>query len=586
MSERSVMTRLAVSAVALLLAMTGLGFRLAFLHLGPHEALRRSVEANRRWQESLPVRRGTIVDCRGEQNILAVDRTVKHVCAEPERVVAADAVVRTASVLAEHLDLPTDSVAVRLNRPEASYTRIKRYVPVEELGALRREDLPGVFFEDARLRYYPQGRFMCHVLGFVNHENVPGGGVELSMHEYLKGCPGLLVSRKNALRQELYNRRDRYIPSVAGADVRLTLDQNIQYAVEKALDGVMEEHAAKGAWAIVQRVSTGEILAMASRPAFDPNRFNEVDSQDPFKNRAIAYVYEPGSTLKVATIAAALNEGTVHPDSVFDCENGAWWYGNHVLHDYKAFPRLTLADGLKKSSNILTAKVALTLREETLYRYLRDFGLGGPLEIDLPGEEHGILHPVSSWSAVSASRIGIGQGVAVTALQMLGVVAAIANDGCLMRPYCVASVRRPGGVVLARTEPRVLSRPIRPETARLMRALMYRVTEEGGTGWRARVPGYTVAGKTGTAQKPVAGGYSSTAYIASFAGFVPADKPEIAAIVVVDEPQPQHTGGRVAAPAFATIAAETARYLGLPPARERRSLVTVNREERAGGENG
>jgi cell division protein FtsI (penicillin-binding protein 3) len=223
---------------------------------------------------------------------------------------------------------------------------------------------------------------------------------------------------------------------------------------------------------------------------------------------------------------------------------------------------------LKKSSNIGSAKIALMLGDERLARYMRGFGLGGQLGIDLPGEEQGILHPTSKWSAISSSRLAIGQGVAVTALQMLGVMCTIANDGKLMQPYVVSRVVDKEGSVLYGGRPRVLGQPITPATAKTMRRLLARITEDGGTGRRARVPGYTVAGKTGTAQKPVNGGYSQTDYMASFVGFLPAENPQIGIIVVADAPQPLHTGGAVAAPAFSEIAAHAMRYLGILPLEE------------------
>lgn len=565
MIARVVTSRFAVSALLTLSAMGGLGWRLVYLHLGPHDDARASVEHSRHWEKTLQVPRGRIYDRMGRQNILALDLTVKHVCADPGKVVEEGQVVTVASEIADLLDLDTDAVAVRLKRAGSRYAALKRYVPEDAAALVAARNLPGIFFEDAIVRFYPQHGFMCHVIGFVNHEGVASAGIEQWTDRYLRGSPGLVESQKDAFAQEMYLRRNRDIPAVAGADVWLTLDQNIQYVVEKALDGLMAEHGAKGAWAIVQHVRTGEILAMASRPSFDLNTFYDVEGEDIWLNRAIGSVYEPGSTFKVATIAAALNEGTVTPDVVIDCENGSWSYAGRPLRDYHPHGRLTVADGLKKSSNILTAKVALTLDKERFHGYLRSFGVGDRLGIDLPGEERGILHPYRSWSKISPTRIAIGQGVAVTALQMLGVVSAIANDGFLMRPYVVDRVMRENGELLLENKPEVLSRPVSAETAATMRRLLARVTEQGGTGTRAAVDGYRVAGKTGTAQKPVNGAYSSTAYMASFAGFLPASRPEIAVIVVVDEPQPVHTGGRVAAPAFAQIASNVVCYLDIAP---------------------
>ena len=339
----------------------------------------------------------------------------------------------------------------------------------------------------------------------------------------------------------------------------------MQYIVEKALDEVMDEHNAKAAWSVVEDVKTGRILAMAARPGYDLNDFSDF-GKSAWLNRAVGCVYEPGSTFKAVVFSAALNEGIVNPDTPFHCENGAWLYNKRILRDYHPYGELTFADGLKKSSNILAAKVALKVGQERFYDYLRRYNLGRRMGVDLPGEEAGILHHVSNWSNISSTRIAIGQGIAVTALQMLGVFCAIANDGVLMRPYVLQRVTDREGGTLVEPKPMALSRPIRPETAATMRHLLARVTEDGGTGKRARVEGYKVAGKTGTAQKPVNGRYSNSAHVASFVGFLPAEDPQIAVIVVVDEPQPLHTGGRVAGPAFSRIAGQTVRYLNIPPA--------------------
>jgi cell division protein FtsI/penicillin-binding protein 2 len=267
----------------------------------------------------------------------------------------------------------------------------------------------------------------------------------------------------------------------------------------------------------------------------------------------------------VAVIAAALNEGIVKPETMFDTENGRWLYLKKVLRDYHAYSKLNVADILKKSSNIGTAKIAIMLGDTRMDRYLRGFGIGSKLGLDLPGEEGGILAPVSKWSAISSSRIAIGQGVAVTALQMLGMICAIGNEGKLMRPYVVKEVVADDGTVLLRRQPQVISQPIRPDTAALMCRLLARVCEEGGTGIKARVEGFLVGGKTGTAQKPIAGRYSETDYMASFVGLLPVDKPEFGMIVVFDEPQPLHTGGAVSAPVFGEVAEQAVRYLGLIP---------------------
>ncbi|MBT3194134.1 MAG: penicillin-binding protein 2 [Verrucomicrobia bacterium] len=564
MNNRKMALRFVLSAVLFMLTMLGLGCRLAFLHLGPHAEYRDSIERRRQFEKEITVRRGNICDREGRHNILALDLAVKDVCADPTVVAKKDAVLEVATRLSEHLELPIDEVAVKLNRPKRLFSRIKRFVPADLAAAIEMEKLPGVFFRDANVRYYPHHSFMCHVLGFVNHQGLGSAGVEQRMHKHLKGSPGVLEGQVDALRHELYLQRGRHIPGMEGSDVQLTLDQNVQHIVEKELDGLMEEYKAKGAWCIVQRVRTGEILAMASRPAYDLNDFGTA-SDDLRLNRAIGSVYEPGSTMKAALFAAALNERIITPDDVYSCENGIWYYKRRPLRDSHPYGDLTVEDGLKKSSNIMTAKISLELGNERLHRYLSAFGIGKRLGVDLPGEEAGIFAPTSRWSSISPTRIPIGQGVAVTALQMLGVYCTIANDGYLMRPHVIKRVTAADGTVVYEAEPQVLARVIRPDTAATMRRMLVRVTEDGGTGRRARVDGFSVAGKTGTAQKAIPGGYSDTDYVASFVGFLPAENPDLAIIVSVDEPQKYHGGGRVAAPAFSSIATEVVCCLGIQP---------------------
>lgn len=559
------MQRFRFVGIMLFLLLAALGVRLGFLHLSPNPEVNQQVARTRTYEKEIPVRRGNIFDRSGCGNVLAADVEMRDVCAVPPLIVKSNRVEEIARMLADGLGLSSEVVAQTLRGSSNKATRIARYVPVETASELQAFKPLGVYFPESWLRHYPQGEFMCHVLGFVNYEGIGSAGIEQQMDRYLRGSPGLLASAKDASQRELPLHRRLVIPAINGADVCLTVDQNVQYIVEKALDEVVSEHHAKGAWAILQRVHTGEIVAMASRPAYDLNQFRRATPSSRL-NRATGFTYEPGSTLKVVAISAALGEGLVQPSTVFDCENGSWSYAGKILRDYHAYAKLTVADGLKKSSNILTAKVALKLGDEKLYKYMRAYGLGDRLGVDLPGEEAGILHSVENWSKVSATRVAIGQGVAVTALQMVGLFGAIANGGLLMRPYVVSQVRGSDGSVLYQAQPEVLSHPISPETATLMRSLLKGVTEEGGTGKRARVEGYEVAGKTGTAQKAVRGGYSQTDYVASFVGFLPADNPEIAAIVVVDEPQPFHTGGVVAGPTFSRIADQAVRCLDIPPA--------------------
>jgi cell division protein FtsI (penicillin-binding protein 3) len=557
-------TRFVIIVALLGMAMVGLVVRLVILHLGSPEQDRATAAKTRTFKQTVSVPRGRILDASATTGILALNIGVKDIWADPAFLLASNRVFSTISRLKPLLEFDVAEVTERLCRTNSRFAYIARLVPEEKADQVAALKLPGVYMDDTTARSYPQNNLMCHVLGFVNSDGVGSWGLEQLMEKYLKGSPGLIESQLDGRRREMVDRRIREVPAKDGADVVLTIDQNLQYIAEKALDAAMERNRARAAFVIMQRIHTGEILAMASRPAFDPNHYRE--ARDPQKiNRAISYTYEPGSTFKVSVIAAALNEGVVKPDTMFNTENGRWLYQAKILRDYHGYSNLNVADILKKSSNIGAAKIAITLGNVKMDRYLRAFNVGSKLGIDLPGEEGGIYRPVAKWVPISSSRIAIGQGVSVTGLQMLSILCTIANDGVVMKPYVIKEVIASDGTVLLRRQPEALGRAIRTDTAALMRSLLARVCEEGGTGIKAGVDGFRVAGKTGTAQKVIGGHYSETDYMASFVGFLPAEKPEIGMIVVFDEPQPLHTGGAVSAPVFGEIAEQAVRYLGIMP---------------------
>jgi len=565
MTERGQIARMVLITVALVAAWIGLGTRLAYLHLGRNDVLRARIQQIREVEQPILVGRGRILDRNG--NLLAMDLAVKNVCVDPKKINESGHRQFVGQQLARLLQVEPAMVLSRVNRTNRRFEYIKKYVKEDTVRELAGLQLSGVFFEDVSQRNYPQGALMSHIVGFSNMEGVGSAGVEQRLDQYLRGVPGLRVSEVDGRRHEVFTRRSLDIQPQQGADVYLTLDQNLQYFVERALDGAVAKNQAKGAWAVIEEVRTGRILAMATRPTYDLNDFRNAPD-DSRLNRVISYVYEPGSTFKVSTIAAALNEKLTDPTVVFDCENGAWHHSGRILHDYHPYGRLTVADVLKKSSNIGAAKIAMLLGEKRLHSYIKAFGFGSPTGVDLPGEEGGILYPVSKWSNLSITRIPMGQGVGVTSMQMVNMMAAIGNNGFLMKPQVVDRVVGTDGKTILKNEPYVMSRPVSAETAHLMCKLLRRVTEEGGTGTKAAVDGFSVGGKTGSAQKPVAGGYSDSAHIASFMGFLPAEQPEIAIMVVVDEPQPLHTGGQVAAPVFKEIADQAVRYLDIPPVPE------------------
>ncbi len=581
MTETGGSTRFVFIVVLLGLAMGVLVGRLAYLHLGGGTHIQASAAKQRVFKQTLSVPRGRILDGSPSAGILAVNVGVKDIWVDPSLLNVSNRVGITLTRLAPLVPVNMADLLPRLNKTNSQYAVVARYVSADQAEEVAKLKLPGVHMSDSSIRSYPQNMMLCHILGFANSEGVGSSGIELALEKYLKGSPGMIESRLDGRRREMVERRTQEIPSKNGSDVVLTIDQQLQYMLEKSIDAAMERNRSKAAFAIMQRVQTGEILAMVSRPGFDPNKFREAKDHQKL-NRAIGYVYEPGSTFKVSVIAAALNEGIVTPETMFDTENGRWLYQKKVLRDYHAYSKLNVADILKKSSNIGAAKIAIMLGDARMDRYLRSFGIGRKLGLDLPGEEGGILASVSKWSAISSSRIAIGQGVAVTGLQMLGMLCAIGNGGKLMKPYVVKEVIADDGTVLLRRQPQVISQPIRPDTAALMCRLLARVCEEGGTGTKARVDGFSVGGKTGTAQKPVAGHYSETDYMASFVGFIPADKPEIGMIVVFDEPQPLHTGGAVSAPVFGEVAEQAVRYLGIIPTETVAPLSSAARSDGPG----
>jgi cell division protein FtsI (penicillin-binding protein 3) len=538
-------------------------FMVSMLRIGYLHFKRGETEKTGVFREKLSAPRGHVYDRNGRRNVVVGNLPACEVWAElhPMTVRGTKGVI--AVELARCFSRPVDEIASRLAR-DSGCIRIAWKVDEKLVEPLRKWTQTGELrIEEAPLRYYPHGELMCHVLGFVNFEGYGSAGIEQRYDVYLRGCPGLIEGRCDGRvkqREELYWERIRQVRPIPGGDIYLTIDLNLQYLAEQALDRAVKRYNASGGCVIVEAVRTGEILAMASRPAYDPNDYRKAD-ENSLLNRAIGWVYEPGSCLKVATIAAAIDAGTVTPDTVFFCENGCWVYNGKPLRDVHGNGDLTVADIIKKSSNIGAAKVALTLRPETLYKYLRQFGLGRPLGIDLPGEEGGLLRPPSRWSNICATRIAMGQSVGVTALQMLGIVSAIANDGVLMRPYVVSRIEDERGREIYRGVPREIGRAIKPETAKIMRYLMQRVTEEGGTGTAARIAECNVGGKTGTAQKVHNGSYVAD-YVASFVGFLPVESPRIAVIVSIDSPKGSYFGGTVAAPVFKEIAEFAVRRFG------------------------
>ncbi|MFA7257197.1 MAG: penicillin-binding protein 2 [Kiritimatiellales bacterium] len=557
--------RTGLTSVVITAVFIGLGVRLAFLHLRPSPGTLARIESGRHLEQETRGPRGRILDRNG--NMLAVDIAAKHVCADPKFILENGDIQTACDALSSRLSMKRSEVWNLLNQPDRQYVRIQKFMRAEAVEPLRAMNLKGLIFEDVPIRDYPKGVLGAHVIGYANYEGVGSAGIEQRMNTLLQGVSGLRISQKDGRRHEIYSRRTVDIDPQSGSDVYLTLDQQIQHFAEVALDNLMAKYHPAAAWAIVQNVRTGEILAMASLPTFNLNRFNTAPVEW-MRNRTINYTYEPGSTMKAMIIAAALDCGVVRATDIFDCENGKWYYGGAVLHDSHEYGKLTVADIIKKSSNIGAAKVALQMGNAKVYQSLRAFGFGERTGLELPGEDAGILWNPDRWSKMSITRIAMGHEVLVTSMQILNAINTIANDGIRMRPLIIRKVVNTQGETVAEAQPEVLARPIRPETAKQMRRLLARVTQPGGTAPQAALPGYLVAGKTGTAQKVnlEQGGYYHDKFIASFVGFLPVENPAISIIVVADEPQQGgYYGGTVCAPYFREIADQTVRYLRIPP---------------------
>ncbi len=538
------------------LGMLALVGRLCFLHLGDLEPV------SRPWEMTVLARRGAICDRNNEP--MAVSLLYHQPFLDPGSVKPKHDRRVIATLLSERLGIERNRLLDYFAATNVRHQLLPTLVDDRTCRALATNKLiSGVGWEDRVVRTYPQGRRLANVIGFVNREQEleGGAGLEQRFNSYLKGISGRIESEKDALQQEIADRRSTNIQPIDGADVHLTIDNNIQYKVECELQRVAMEFRINGAWVIVEKIATGEILAMASYPSFDPNCYEKSSPQD-WRNRAIGVNYEPGSTMKSFTIAAGLNERVIIPETRMDVGEGSWFFAGHVLHDHVK-GTVDTGTALSKSSNIFCARVGLLLGEKRLRDYQRAFGFGERLGIELPGEERGLVRS-SYWGDLATSRIAIGQGVAVTGLQMLNAYCCLANGGCLMKPYLVSHVVSSQGQELLRNRPQVVGRPVRPEVAAAVCRMLIGVTEEGGTATRAKVLNYTVAGKTGTAQIPENGHYSETEYWASFVGILPVEKPVFGVLVVVEKPHPLHMGGYVAAPAFANIADAIARYLEIP----------------------
>lgn len=562
MNDRGIVARIIFIILLLSLSWMVLIGMLAYLQLGNHKNIRYTYTS-----KTLGMR-GTIYDRNGTKYPMAASMNAWRIFLNPREFSPSNDVPAISRILGEKLGIPAREIEEKFSRVNAKYIKLGDTADRETYEWVRTNKMThGVGADQIIVRRYPHGRCMSHVLGYVNAEGVGGEGIEQRYNRYLTGTGGLIMGEKNAHRDEIFMRRQTSVDARAGHNIHLTLDHSIQEIVEKVLAETVSKFNAAHGWSMVQEVKSGELLAMASYPNYAPEQFKGL-SDDVRRNYALTTVYEPGSIMKAVSVAAWLNEGLGTPATLVNAEQGAWSYGGSILHDHVTGP-IDITTAIKKSSNIVTAKLALQLGDNRLYRYFRAFNFGSKFGFDLPGESRGMLpNPKNprAWSKLTPTRISIGQGVAVTALQMISAYSCIANDGAMMKPYLISKVVSEEGEVVYQNTPEVIGRPISKKTARQMQKMLATVTSEmGGTGRRARIRGYSVAGKTGTSQKVENGQYSKEKHYASFVGFVPAGNPVFTVLVSIDQPSPQHTGGYVAAPAFSAIAEKVARYLEVPP---------------------
>lgn len=509
---------------------------------------------------SVEAERGTIFDRNGR--VLATDLALPSLYAVPPLIDNPRSIARE---LAAVLRVDAGSLARRL-RDDRGFVWLERRVDpavahaVEELGA------EGVRLLPEPGRVYPRKTLLSHVLGFAGTDHVGLEGLERFYDRELRGEKGWLIYERDGAGKRLFPKDFRYVAPSRGRDLVLTIDEVIQYISERELDAAMAASGAEGGTLIVMDPWDGGVLAMAVRPAFNPN---EVDFSRPglWRNRAVTDAFEPGSTFKIVTAAAALEAGLVRPDTVMDCENGRWPIPGGALHDHEPIGRVPFSEAMAKSSNICIAKVAQRLGSERLVGAIAAFGFGKKTGIDLGGEASGRVPPVSRWSKRTAVTMAIGQEIMVTPIQLATAFAAVANGGLLVKPHLLMRVREADGREFPRAAhdgpaPRVMSE----RTAAVLTGLLEGVVAPGGTGALAAVEGVRVAGKTGTAQQvdPATGRYSRDREVVSFVGFAPSRRPVVVVAAVLENPHGREWGGRVAAPLFARVTEATLRYLSAP----------------------
>jgi cell division protein FtsI (penicillin-binding protein 3)/stage V sporulation protein D (sporulation-specific penicillin-binding protein) len=540
---------------------TIISFNLIQIMLVRHQEFWQMAVENHLHKEVIPAHRGAIFDNDG--NVLAETQEMYDIRLDGAKLKMNHPETALPRI-AEALGVPAPEITALYN-PKNRYQLIAHGADDNAVTDLKALKIDSLIYEPYDRRSYPNNELGAHVLGFVNDQNQGVAGMEKEMDKMLSGVPGQRMVERDARHNEIAGYQTPETPAVDGYDVTLTIKIPIQHVVEDELDQIVQTYQPHGAYIIVMNPKTGEIMAMASRPNFDPND-HKTFTREGIEDRCITDTVEPGSIFKIITLAAALNEGLVALDTPVFCENGTFYYGGRELRDDEPNGTLPVEEVLAKSSNIGFAKIALNyLHEDKLYKYATAFGIGQRTDLfTQQGESPGILRPVSKWSALSITRIPMGQEVGATPLQMVDAMCVVANGGRLMAPQLTSKVTDANGQVIKAYEPRVIRQVISPEVAQEVAKALHQVTIDG-TAKDVKVKGYSFAGKTGTAQKFVDGAYSHTHFVSSFIGFLPAEDPAFVALVMVDDPQTKHYyGAEVSAPVFADMARQIAQILNIP----------------------
>jgi cell division protein FtsI (penicillin-binding protein 3) len=529
--------------------------RLVYLQIFCYGTFARQAEHQQQRAIPLSAKRGVIYDRGGRE--LAMSVLVDSAFAVPSEVKD----LPTALSLITRITGEDRNVVLADCRNHKTFCWVARKADDQTIERIRSLNLQGIHFQKEPKRFYPARDLAAQVLGSVGMEDAGQSGIEHAFDDELRGRSGKMLISVDARKQWYSSVETQPEP---GENLVLTIDKNIQYIAEKELEQAIHDTKAIAGTVIVENPHTGEILALANRPTFNPNLRKQI-TPGALTNRAVSYVYEPGSTFKLVTISAALEEKVTNPDEVFDCQMGSIVYNGMRIRDAKPHGLLPVWGVLAESSDVGSIKIALRLGEDRFYKYIRAYGFGQQTGIELPGETRGLTKPVSRWSKVSIAAISMGQEIGISPLQLAGLVSTFANDGIWVAPRIVAGRVEPQGAPQTVVfHPANSRRVISSYTAAQMRSMMEKVVLDAhGTGRRAILEGYTSAGKTGTAQKvdPATGAYSKTKYIGSFAGFAPVNNPQIVVAVILDSAVGQHQGGQVSAPVFRRISQQVLEYL-------------------------